>query len=297
MTTEVQRTELPTVRPLADLTELTKPGITLMVVVTAAIGLLLAGGAEAGLWLWVHTLLGTGLVSGGASALNHVWERETDARMRRTAGRPLPSGRMHPDVALVFGVGVAVIGLLDLAWAVNFLTAGLGAVALAGYVFIYTPMKRVSSLSTLIGAIPGSLPPMMGWTAMRDSLDFPAWVLFGILFFWQLPHFLAIAWLCREDYAAAGFPMLPVLDGDGMRTGRQALLYCLPLLPISLLLTPLGLTGLTYLVGALVLGLIYLYFCFEFARRPARDQARRLMLFSLIYLPAVLAALVFDFLV
>jgi len=297
VTTSVRRADVPTVRPLADLTELTKPGISLMVVVTAAIGLLLAGGSSAPLRLWIHTLLGTGLVAGGASALNHVWERDTDARMRRTAGRPLPSGRMHPDAALLFGVVVALLGLLELATAVNLLTAGLGALALAGYVFIYTPMKRISSLSTLIGAIPGALPPMMGWTAMRNAIELPAWVLFGILFFWQLPHFLAIAWLCREDYAAAGFPMLSVLDGSGWRTGRQALLYCLPLLPVSLLPTPLGLTGLAYLVGALSLGLAYLYFCIEFARRPERDQARRLMLYSLVYLPAVLAVLVVDYLV
>src|SRR6185295_9594500 len=195
-------------------------------------GFLLAGGETFSFALLVYTLLGTGLVSGGASVLNHVLERETDALMRRTANRPLPTGRMDPDAALLFGVAVAVAGLLVLYLAANPLTALLGAAALAGYVFVYTPLKRVSSLATIIGAIPGAIPPMMGWCAVRNELDAAAWVLFGILFFWQLPHFLAIAWLCREDYARGGFPMLPVLDPEGTRTGRQAVLYGAALVPI-----------------------------------------------------------------
>jgi protoheme IX farnesyltransferase len=203
---------LPVSVRLADLWEMTKPGITLMVVLTAGLGFLLGEEGRFHFILLVHALLGTGLVSAGASVLNHVLERDTDGLMQRTAGRPLPAGRMDPDAALFFGVLLAVLGLAELALAVNLLTALLGAVALAGYVFVYTPLKRVSSLATVIGAVPGAIPPMMGWSAVRNELDAAAWVLFGILFFWQLPHFLAIAWLCREDYARGGFPMLPVLD-------------------------------------------------------------------------------------
>lgn len=287
---------VPAVRPLADLTELTKPGITLMVVITAAIGLLLAGGIDATPALWLHTLLGTGLVAGGASVLNHVRERDTDARMRRTANRPLPTGRLSVELALAFGVGMAATGLIELTLAVNPLTAALGALAVVGYVFVYTPMKRRTSLSTLVGGIPGSIPPMMGWTAMRDAVELPAWVLFGILYFWQMPHFLAIAWLCREDYARAGFPMLSVVDPDGRETGRQALLYCLPLLPISLLPAALGLAGWVYAAGGTLFGIAYLGYSFGFARDPSRTSARRLMLFSLLYLPALLAVLVLDYL-
>lgn len=287
---------VPAVRPLADLTELTKPGITLMVVITAAIGLLLAGGIDATPALWLHTLLGTGLVAGGASVLNHVRERDTDARMRRTANRPLPTGRLSVELAVAFGVGMAATGLIELVLAVNPLTAALGALAVVGYVFVYTPMKRRTSLSTLVGGIPGSIPPMMGWTAMRDAVELPAWVLFGILYFWQMPHFLAIAWLCREDYARAGFPMLSVIDPDGHETGRQALLYCLPLLPISLLPAALGLAGWVYAAGGTLFGIAYLGYSFGFARDPSRTSARRLMLFSLLYLPALLAVLVLDYL-
>ena len=193
--------------------------------------------------LLIHTLLGTGLISAGASVLNHVLERDTDTLMQRTANRPLPTGRMNPDMALSFGVLLGILGLVDLAVAVNLLTALLGAVALAGYVFVYTPLKRISSLATVIGAVPGAIPPMMGWCAVRNEVDAAAWVLFGILFFWQLPHFLAIAWLCREDYARGGFPMLPVLDPEGFRTGRQAILYGAALVPVSLLPSLLGLNG------------------------------------------------------
>lgn len=280
---------------LADLKEMTKPGITLMVVLTAGLGFLLAEGEIASsYWLLLHTLVGTGLVSGGASVLNQVLERDTDALMQRTADRPLPGGRMAPDTALFFGVLLSVLGLLELAVAVNLLTALLGAVALAGYVFVYTPLKKVSSLSTVIGAIPGAIPPMMGWSAVRNEIDLAAWVLFGILFFWQLPHFLAIAWLCREDYARGGFPMLPVLDPEGIRTGRQAVLYGAALIPVSLLPSLLGLLGTVYFVGALVFGLVYLGFAFGFARSRSNPGARRLMLASLVYFPALLLVMLLD---
>jgi len=273
---------------------MTKPGITVMVTLTAGLGFLLAERDRFSFLLLVHTLLGTGLISAGASVLNHVLERDTDALMQRTANRPLPTGRMNPDVALSFGVVLAILGLVDLAVAVNLLTALLGAVALAGYVFVYTPLKRLSSLATVIGAVPGAIPPMMGWCAVRNDLDAAAWVLFGILFFWQLPHFLAIAWLCREDYARGGFPMLPVLDPEGFRTGRQAILYGAALVPISLLPSLLGLMGTVYFVGALAFGLAYLGFAFAFAQARSNPGARRLMFASLLYFPALLLIMLLD---
>jgi heme o synthase len=278
---------------VADLAEMTKPGITLMVGLTTALGFLLAGGRGLS-WQLAAVLAGTMLVAGGASVLNQFWERTTDGLMRRTAGRPLPAGRLDPDLALLFGVALAVAGLLELALAVNALTAALGAAALAGYVFVYTPLKKVSSLATVVGAVPGALPPMMGWCAVRGEIDLPAWALFGILFFWQMPHFLAIAWLCREDYARGGFPMLPVLDPGGAWTARQTVLYGAALVPVSLLPSLLGLAGGLYFVGALALGLAYFGFCLGFAGRCSTVGARRLMLASLLYLPAVLAVLLLD---
>ncbi len=275
---------------LADLAAMTKPGITLMVALTTALGFLLAGGAVLSLQL-AAALSGTCLVAAGASVLNQFWERASDALMRRTAGRPLPAGRLDPDLALLFGVALGIAGLLELALAVNALTAALGAAALAGYVFVYTPLKKVSSLATVVGAIPGALPPMMGWCAVRGEIDLAAWALFGILFFWQMPHFLAIAWLCREDYARGGFPMLPVLDPGGTWTGRQSVLYGAALVPVSLLPSLLGLAGGLYFGGALALGLAYLA-CGP--RRRSTAGARRLMLASLLYLPAVLAVLLLD---
>ncbi len=281
---------------LADWKEMTKPGITLMVVLTAGLGFLLAEGTRPGFrfLLLLNTLFGTALVSAAGSVLNHVMERETDALMRRTANRPLPTGRIAPDAALLFGIVLAVAGLAWLSVAVNLLTALLGAVAIGGYVFVYTPLKRVSSLATVIGAIPGALPPVMGWSAVTGQVGIAAWVLFGILFFWQMPHFLAIAWLCREDYANAGFPMLTVLDPDGTRTARQMILYGAALVPISLMPSILGLMGGIYFGGALVLGLVYLGASVAFARSRSTSGARWLMLASLLYLPGVLLAMLID---
>jgi protoheme IX farnesyltransferase len=279
---------------LRDLAELTKPGITLMVLLTTALGMLLAVPGNFPLLLAVATLVGTGLVSAGASSLNQVLERDLDAQMKRTARRPLPAGRLDADTALLFGVVLAICGLAVLALLVNLLTASLAALALTGYVFVYTPLKRKTSLSTVVGAIPGALPPMMGWCAVRNEVDLPAWVLFGILFFWQMPHFLAIAWLCREDYADGGFPMLPVIDPGGSWSGRQAVLYGAALVPVSLMPSLLQLAGPFYFVGALVLGLAYLVFAIRFARRRAVTTARQLMFASLLYLPAVAAVMLLD---
>jgi protoheme IX farnesyltransferase len=279
----------------SDLAELTKPRITLMVAITTAAGFLLAAqGTPLDLLRLAHTLIATALLSAGACALNQVVERDSDARMRRTASRPLPAGRLDPDTGLLWGVLLVVGGLAYLALSVNLLTALLGASTVALYVFAYTPLKRVSSLSTLVGAVPGAVPPVMGWTAVRDQLEPGAWALFAILFLWQLPHFLSIAWLYREDYARGGFPMLPVDDPDGRRTALQTLLYGGALVPVSLLPSPLGLVGMMYLAGALLLGLGYFAACVVFARQRSESAARRLLLASVAYLPALLAVMLVD---
>ena len=277
----------------ADLMELTKPRITLMVVVTTAAGFVMAAGSLASidLLLLANALLGTALVASGASALNQVWERDVDARMRRTANRPLASGRLDPDLGLLWAVALAIGGLSWLALTVNLLTSLLGALTLAGYVFVYTPMKRLSTLSTVVGAIPGAVPPMMGWTAAHDVLEPGAWALFAILFLWQLPHFLAIAWMYRADYERGGMPMLPVVDPTGTRTGRQALLYAAALVPVSLLPTPLGLTGGIYFTGALLLSLGFLASSWTFQRSRTNLTAKKLLLVSVAYLPAILAVM------
>jgi len=251
--------------------------------------------------LMFHTLLGTGLVASGAAALNQLLERRFDALMRRTADRPLPSGRLQPDTVLVFGGVCSAAGLVYLAWEVNLLTSLLGAITLASYLFIYTPLKRVTALNTVIGAIPGALPPLMGWTAARGELSGEGWALFAILAFWQLPHFLAIAWLYREEYEKAGFKMLPMIDPHGHRTGRQAVSHTLGLLPVSLLPFVFHLTGRVYLAGALALGLAFLWFAIRFARQlPSREteltalRARQLFFASILYLPLLLTVMVLD---
>ena len=277
------------------LLELTKPRITFMVLVTATAGFVLAAGDEAvPLVPLFHALVGTGLVAASGSALNQVVEHEHDALMRRTATRPLPTGKVSLDVALTFGVALGVAGLAYLTFLVNPLTALLGAATLAGYVFVYTPMKRHSSLATVVGAAPGAMPPVMGWAAYGGELSIGAWVLFGILFFWQLPHFLAIAWMYRGDYERGGYPMLPVIQPDGASTARQAVLWSATLVPLSILPSALGVTGSVYAVGAFVLGLGYFAASVGFARAKAAGTARRLLLASVLYLPALLLVMLAD---
>lgn len=306
LTAAAEARDLPRSRPASKAAalylELAKPRITFMVLVTAAAGFVLAhgaltpGGAGAGFpWaLLLHALAGTGLVAASGSALNMVLEREHDGRMRRTAARPLPAGALDPDRALAFGVALGLAGLLWLALAANPLTAVLGAATLAAYVFLYTPMKRVSSLATVVGAAPGAMPPVMGWAAYTGELGPGAWALFGILFFWQLPHFLAIAWMYRADYARAGFPMLPVVEPDGGSTARQAVLWAAALVPLSLLPSVLGLAGWVYAAAALALGLGYLAASIGFGRARTAPAARRLLLASILYLPGILGALLAD---
>ena len=278
---------------VGDFLELTKPRITTLVVITAGVGY--AVGAPRGIEpaAFVALLIGTALVAGGASALNQYWEREADARMERTRLRPIPAGRMAPPEALAFGLAVAGAGLILLA-TINALTVTLGLAALASYVLAYTPLKRLTSLCTVVGAIPGALPPVMGWAAARGSLDAGAWALFGVLFLWQLPHFLAIGWIFREDYARGGFPMLTVLDGDGRSTARQMMLYSAALIPVTLAAGALASAGTGYLGGALALGLVFFAASTRFAWKRSVAAARVLFLVSILYLPALLGLLVFD---
>ena len=274
--------------------DLVKARLTTLVVLTTAAGFY-AGWQGPLIWtLMLHTILGTALVASGAAALNQLLERDYDARMRRTENRPLPSGRLSPDHVLIVGGALSVIGLVYLASAVNLLTAVLGAITLISYVWIYTPLKRVTTLNTAIGAIPGAIPPLMGWTAARDDISGGGWALFAILFFWQLPHFLAIAWIYREDYARAGFAMLPVLDPDGRRTSSQALSHTLGLLPVSLSPFVFKLAGPVYLASALILGAIFAVAAIRFARELTIARARALFFVSIIYLPLLFMALALD---
>lgn len=273
--------------------ELTKPRITMLVLVTAAVGYAVGAGSGLDPTAFLALLGGTAMVAGGASALNQYSERETDARMDRTRRRPLPSGRATPGEALAFGLATTGAGLVLLA-SINALTVLLGAAALASYVLLYTPLKRVTSLCTVVGAVPGAIPPLMGWAAARGSLSAGAWALFAILFLWQLPHFLAIGWMYREDYARGGFPMLPVTDPDGASTGRQMMIYSAALVPVTLLAGALASAGTGYLWGALVLGFAFFAGAARFFQRRSLAAARALFLVSILYLPIVLGLMVFD---
>jgi len=267
--------------------ELTKPRLTSMVIFTTWLGYALASRHSDPFRLF-HTLLGSWLVAGGAAALNQYMERDLDALMRRTQSRPLPQHRLEARDALIFGALLCAIGVLELAIFVNSLTSVLSLISLLSYLLCYTPLKTKTSLCTLVGAIPGAIPPMMGWTAVRGALGPQAWVLFWILFLWQLPHFLAIAWMYREDYARAGFPMLPVIDPRGGTTARMILLYTVVLIPVTLMPARMGVAGLSYFFGALTLGAAF-FVCGAFtAIHRTALNARRLLMASVIYLPTLL---------
>lgn len=278
----------------ADYLTLTKPRLNFLVLLTTAAAYRVGVADGTSPWTLVHTLVGTALVAGGASALNQVWERETDRLMRRTRMRPLPDGRMGPKHARVFGLVLSAIGIVQLAAFVNPLTALMALLTLLSYVWWYTPLKLRTSLSTIVGALPGALPAVIGWTAATNSLSFNGWILFWIVFMWQMPHFLAIAWMYRDEYARAGIQLLPVVEPDGRSTGRQALLYAVGLVPVSLLPTLVGMASPRYLVGAIVLGAILTVFSAEFAVTRSMKAARRLFLGSIIYLPILWALLVWD---
>lgn len=269
---------------VADFVALTKPRLNLLVVATAGAGYYL-GVERFDLARLAVAAVGTALVAGGAAAFNEVLERGTDALMRRTMDRPIPGGRMRMAPAAWFAAALAASGLALLAMGANLLAAGVAAITLLSYVLVYTPLKRRTPLSTLVGGIPGGLPPMIGWAAATGTLSLPAWVLFAIVFFWQMPHFLAIAWLYRGDYAKAGLPLLPVVEPDGRSTARLAVLYASVLVPISLAPTLVGLTGRVYFAGVLILGLGFLALAVQFARRRTNVTARRLFVGSIAYLP------------
>jgi protoheme IX farnesyltransferase len=280
-------------RPI-DFVTLTKPRLNLLVLVTTLGGLYLASPEGVTISLLVHTLVGTALVAGGAAALNQVWERDTDRLMRRTSGRPLPQGRLGVNEGTWFGVLLTSIGLIELTFGTNSMAAAVALATSASYVLAYTPLKTRTSLATLVGAVPGALPPVIGWAAATGEITLPALVLFGIVFFWQMPHFLAIAWMHRNDYARAGIPLLPVLEPDGRRTGQQALLYAAALWPVSLLPAVVGLAAAPYTIVATALGFIFIGLSALFARDRSMVSARRLFLFSITYLPLLWGALVAD---
>ncbi len=282
--------------------ELTKPRITWLILMSTGVGYYFGihpgtssdWHTRAGILLLFHTMLGTGLIASGTAALNQWFERTSDAQMRRTAGRPLPMGKMSAPRALWFGIVVAAAGFFDLGFGVNWLTAFLGLLTLAGYLFVYTPLKKRSHLSTVIGAVPGAMPPLMGYAASYGALNQEAWALFAILFIWQFPHFLAIAWMYREDYARAGIRMLPVVEPDGLSTARQIVLYASTLIPISLFPVLLGMTGKVYFIGSLILGAWFLYTGVRVAFDRTNIRARQVLLASVIYLPLIYTLMVFD---
>ena len=291
----------------ADYLALTKPRIVALVLLTVAAGFVVAlpAAARVGfegnagtapllvqLWILANVLCGTALVAGGTNALNQVAEREVDALMRRTQNRPLPAGRLDPNAARLFAWAIAVLGIAQLAVLVNVGTAVLAALTLVSYVFAYTPLKRRTSLATLVGAVPGALPIVGGWAGTGAPLDAGAWVLFGILFLWQMPHFLALSWMYRADYARGGFRMLSIEDETGAMTFRQAALNAGALIPISLAPTVLGIAGRTYFVAAVLLSGMLVVLSVAAARSPSPKTARRLFLSTLVYLPLLLGVLV-----
>ena len=283
---------------MKDYIALTKPRITWLILMSTGVGYFF-GMRGTSLWnlnWWslLHTILGTGLIASGTAALNQWSEREADRRMRRTSDRPLPAGRLSPGRALAFGVAIAVAGFAELALAVNFLSGVLGLLTLASYLFVYTPLKQRSWLSTTVGAFPGAMPPMIGFAAASGTLTAEAWVLFAILFLWQFPHFYSIAWMYREDYARAGIRMLPVVEPDGESTARQIVLYAMALIPVSLIPGLLGMSGKFYLIGALALGLWFLYAGVRVAFDRTILRARSVLLVSVIYLPLLYGLMVLD---
>lgn len=293
--TDTAEASLPIPRALAsDFAALTKPRIVAFVCLSTLVGFVLGSAGPVNLELLLHALIGTAMASGGTAALNQFLERDLDARMTRTAGRPLPAGRLGVEEAHCFGVLLSASGIFYLGMSVNWATGLAAALTLAIYLFLYTPLKLRTPLNTAVGAVAGALPPVGGWVAATGSLSPGAWALFAILFLWQFPHVLAIGWLYREDYARGGYRMVSVLDPDGRRTGRQVASTSLILLPCSLLPTFLGMTGLFYFCASLLLGLGFLGFGLYFWQARTPRSARLLMLASLVYLPALWLLMISD---
>jgi len=279
---------------MQDYIALTKPRITWLILMSTGVGYFF--GARAG-WHFLtllHTIIGTGLIASGTAALNQWYEREADAKMKRTQARPLPSGRLSAGNALIFAILISVAGFVDLYLGANPLAAWIGLFTLLTYLFVYTPLKQRSPHSTTIGAIPGAMPPLIGYAAASGTLTWDAWILFAILFLWQFPHFYAIAWMYREDYERAGIRMLPVVEPDGESTARRILLYSLALIPISMVPKFLAMTGNLYLIGALALGALFVYASVRVSLDRTRQQARRVLLASVIYLPVLYCLMLVD---
>ncbi len=279
---------------IAAFVELTKPRIAFMLVLTSAAGFYVGSAGAFNYALFVNSMVGIALLAFGVATVNQWIEQRTDAMMDRTKGRPLPSGKITGNEALVFGATQIVVAELYLLLLVNGLTAAFGLVVIVGYLLLYTPLKTKTSASTAIGAIPGAMPPLMGWTAATGEVTLAAWVLFAIIFLWQFPHFLAIAWMYREDYAKAGILMLPVVEPEGKITARQIVMFAVMLLPVSLGPFFLGTSGLIYLIGAAILGIWFLVESIIMARTKTNEKARRLLMVSVIYLPLLFGLMVFD---
>jgi heme o synthase len=280
---------------MKDYLELTKPRITWLILMSTAVGYYF--GRRGGEWHWItllHTLLGTGLLASGTATLNEWYEREADGKMHRTQGRPIPSGRVAPVRALVFGILLSALGYVDLALAVNPLAALWGMATLLSYLFLYTPLKQRTPHATTVGALPGAMPPLIGYAASAGTLTPQAWLLFAILFLWQFPHFLAIAWMYREDYGRAGILMLPVVKPDGKATARQIVLCSVLLIPVSLAPAYFSMAGRIYELGALALGLMFLYAGIRAAFERTRVGARRVLLASVVYLPLLYGLMLLD---
>jgi protoheme IX farnesyltransferase len=288
---------------MRDYIELTKPRITWLILMSTGIGYFFGLARAANWWEFLtrihllplfHTIAGTALIASGTAALNQWYERVADRKMRRTAGRPLPSGRLSARRALAFGTVLSGAGFLELWLGVNLLSALIGAFTLASYLFLYTPMKQRTWWSTTVGAVPGAMPPMIGYAAAAGGITRESWVLFAILFLWQFPHFYSIAWMYREDYARAGILMLPVVEPDGRSTARQIVLYGMALIPVSLAPGLLGMSGRIYLVGALLLGLWFLYSGVRVALERSLVRARNVLITSVIYLPLIYGLMLLD---
>ena len=283
---------------MRDYISLTKPRITWLILMSTGVGYFfgLRGVTfwQIHWWAVFHTIIGTGLIASGTAALNQWYERAADAQMRRTSHRPIPSGRLDATRALLFGIALAIVGFAELAWFVNLLSGVLGVATLVSYLFLYTPLKQRSWLSTTVGAFPGAMPPMIGFAAASGTLTAEAWVLFAILFLWQFPHFYAIAWMYRDDYARAGIRMLPVVEPDGHSTARQIVLYASLLIPVSLAPGLLGMSGKLYLLGALALGIWFLYSGVRVASERSILRARSVLLVSVMYLPLLYGLMLLD---
>ena len=279
---------------ISDYVELTKPNVTSLILMSTAVGFYLGTVHSIDIPLLIHTLIGTTLVASGTAALNEFWERDIDAKMWRTRDRPLPAGRMLPWKALCFGIALSLGGVVYLALLTNYLASFLAALTLASYLFLYTPLKKRTPLCTMVGAFPGAIPPLLGWVAARGEINLAACILFLILFVWQFPHFMAIAWMYREDYARGGIAMPPVVEPNGVSTGRQIVIFSAALLPISLLPSLIGVTGPLYFVGTLILGVAFLHFSRQAAIVKTTLQARRLLQASVVYLPLLYGLMLID---